>query len=140
MKILMPVDGSAVAKRMLAYVAVHEELFGREHDYLAFTAVLPVPTYAARFLDRAALEAYHREQAEEVLATVRAYAAQQGWKLRTSWAVGSPAEAIVGCAQAENPDLIVMGTHGHSALGNVVLGSVAAGVLARCKVPVLFVR
>jgi len=33
-----------------------------------------------------------------------------------------------------------MGTHGHSSLGNVILGSVASGVLARCKVPVLLIR
>jgi nucleotide-binding universal stress UspA family protein len=38
------------------------------------------------------------------------------------------------------PDLIVMGTHGHSALGNVVMGSVATGVLARCKAPVLLIH
>jgi nucleotide-binding universal stress UspA family protein len=33
-----------------------------------------------------------------------------------------------------------MGSHGHSALGNIVLGSVATGVLARCTVPVLLIR
>jgi nucleotide-binding universal stress UspA family protein len=33
-----------------------------------------------------------------------------------------------------------MGSHGQSALGNVVLGSVASGVLARCDVPVLLIR
>ncbi|WP_280156486.1 universal stress protein [Piscinibacter sp. XHJ-5] len=43
-------------------------------------------------------------------------------------------------AEAESPDLIVMGTHGHTALGHVVLGSVASGVLARCKAPLLLVR
>jgi nucleotide-binding universal stress UspA family protein len=36
--------------------------------------------------------------------------------------------------------LIVMGSHGHSSLGNVVLGSVANRVLARCKTPVLLIR
>jgi nucleotide-binding universal stress UspA family protein len=33
-----------------------------------------------------------------------------------------------------------MGSHGHTALGNLALGSVATGVLARCKVPVLLIR
>ena len=33
-----------------------------------------------------------------------------------------------------------MGTHGHSALGNAVLGSVTQGVLARCKLPMLLVH
>jgi nucleotide-binding universal stress UspA family protein len=32
-----------------------------------------------------------------------------------------------------------MGTHGHSALGSVLLGSVTTGVLARCKVPMLLI-
>ena len=32
-----------------------------------------------------------------------------------------------------------MGTHGHSALANAVLGSVAQGVLARCQLPMLLV-
>jgi nucleotide-binding universal stress UspA family protein len=37
-------------------------------------------------------------------------------------------------------DLVVMGSHGHSALANLVMGSVATQVLAHCKVPVLLVR
>jgi nucleotide-binding universal stress UspA family protein len=32
-----------------------------------------------------------------------------------------------------------MGTHGHSALGGLVLGSVASGVLARAHRPILLV-
>ena len=33
-----------------------------------------------------------------------------------------------------------MGSHGHSALGNLIMGSVATRVLADSKVPVLLVR
>ena len=33
-----------------------------------------------------------------------------------------------------------MGSHGHGALGNLIIGSVATKVLASCKVPVLLVR
>lgn len=140
MKILLPVDGSAYTKRMLGYVAAHDELFGARHDYVAFHAVMPVSAYAGRFVDRAVLDAHYDEQAQEVLRSVQAFAAQQGWKLRTAFAPGHAAEAIAQFVQTEKPDLIVMGTHGHSALGNMLLGSVATGVLARCKAPVLFVR
>jgi nucleotide-binding universal stress UspA family protein len=59
--------------------------------------------------------------------------------LRTAYACGHAAEQIARRVQRERPDLVVMGTHGHSALGSVMLGSVAQGVLARCKVPVLLV-
>jgi nucleotide-binding universal stress UspA family protein len=99
-----------------------------------------VPPNAARFLDRGILETYYRERAEEVLRTVKRFAEQQGWKVRVTHAVGQPAEAIASFAKVEKPNLIVMGTHGHSALGNVLLGSVASGVLARCETPVLLVR
>jgi nucleotide-binding universal stress UspA family protein len=35
---------------------------------------------------------------------------------------------------------VMMGTHGHGPLGNLVMGSVATKVLASCEVPVLLVR
>jgi nucleotide-binding universal stress UspA family protein len=37
-------------------------------------------------------------------------------------------------------DLLVLGSHGHEALANVVLGSVATKVLALCTTPVLLIR
>ena len=140
MKILLPVDGSHYTKRMLSYVAAHEELLGRGHDYLLLTVIEPIPSYATSFLDRSTLETYDRQQAGQVLGPVRAFADQQGWTVRTSQVQGHPAEVIAALAESEKFDLIVMGTHGHSSLGNVILGSVASGVLARCKVPVLLIR
>jgi nucleotide-binding universal stress UspA family protein len=137
MKILLPVDGSDYTKRMLGYVAAHDELFGAAHDYTVFTAVAPIPTHAARFVDRQTLADYYSEQAESVLRPVRKFADQQHWKVSVVHGHAHAAEAIASLADELQPDLIVMGTHGHSALGNVVLGSVANGVLARCKVPVL---
>lgn len=140
MKILLPVDGSDYTKRMLAYIAAHDELLGAGHEYVVITAVPPIPAHAARFLDRSTLDTYYREQADEVLRPVKRFAEQQGWKIRASHVAGHASDVIAALATAEKPDLIVMGTHGHTALGNVVLGSVASGVLARCKVPTLLVH
>ena len=140
MKILLPVDGSDYTKRMLSYIAAHDELLGPGHEYIVFTAVTPIPPHATRFLDRNTVDDYYREQAEHVLKPVRAFADQQGWKIGVAHVPGHAAEAIAALAEAEKPGLIVMGTHGHSALGNAILGSVASGVLARCKVPVLLIR
>ncbi len=140
MKILLPVDGSDYTKRMLGYVAAHDELFGTAHEYTVFTAVAPIPAHATRFLDSQMLATYCNEQAESVLRPVRKFADQQHWKVSVVHVQGHAAEAIAALAQELQPDMIIMGTHGHSALGNVVLGSVANGVLARCKVPVLLIR
>src|SRR5438105_5194612 len=122
MKILLPVDGSDYTKRMLSYIAAHDELLGTGHEYIIFTAVAPIPAHAARFLDRGTLESYHRDQADEVLRPVKTFADQQGWKARTVHATGHAAGCIAAIVETEKPDLIVMGTHGHSALGNMLLG------------------
>jgi nucleotide-binding universal stress UspA family protein len=52
----------------------------------------------------------------------------------------TPAQAIIAVAAKEKCDLIVMGSHGHGALGQLVLGSVTTQVLAACNVPVLVHR
>ena len=54
--------------------------------------------------------------------------------------IGDPAMEIARHAQSGGYDLIVMGTRGHTALANRVLGSVATKVLAGTKVPVLFLH
>jgi len=139
MKILLAIDGSLVTKRMLSYVAAHDELFGPAHDYTVVNVVAPVPGHAARFLDPKTLDDYYRDEAEQVFKPIRSFAEMQHWKLRLIQAHGHAAEVIAATAETEHCDLVVMGTHGHSSLGNLVLGSVANGVLARCKKPVLLI-
>ena len=140
MKILLPVDGSHCTKRMLSYIAAHDELLGRGHEYLAFTAIAAIPAYATHLLERTTIDGYYQEEADKVLAPVMAFGAQQGWTIRALHDHGHAAEVIAAVAEKEHAELIVMGTHGHTSLGNVVLGSVASGVLARSKVPVLLIR
>ncbi|UUX97402.1 universal stress protein [Aquabacterium sp. J223] len=140
MKILLPVDGSPYTQRMLAQIGQNAELLGKQHEYTALTVVTPIPPHATRYLGSASLNDYYAEQAEAVLAPLREQATQNGWRLQTAHAVGSAADQIADYAASHPTDLLVMGTHGHGALGNMVLGSVTTGVIARVKVPVLLVR
>ena len=140
MKVLLAVDGSEYTKRMLSHIAAHDELLGPGHDYTVLTVIAPIPPHAARFLDRATLDSYYKEQADHVLRPVAAFAEQNGWKAQITHVQGQAADAIAEYAATVKPDLIVMGSHGHSALGSMVLGSVASGVMARCKAPVLLIR
>lgn len=52
---------------------------------------------------------------------------------------GDPAEAIVAASDAEDVDMIVLGSHGRGRLGRLVLGSISARVSeeARCRVMVV---
>ena len=140
MKILLPVDGSQYTKHMLGYVAAHEELFGSQHEYVFATVVAAVPPHVTHFVGKAALQGYYKDEADKVLAPVRSFAAQHGWNARFVPLEGAPAEVLSQLADTEKADLIVMGSHGHSALAGMILGSVANGVLARCKMPVLLIR
>ncbi|KWT93221.1 MULTISPECIES: universal stress protein [unclassified Variovorax] len=139
MKILLAVDGSSTTKRMLATLAAHEEILRGDNQYTALTIVPPVTPRAAAFLSRATVESWYHEEAEKVLSPVRAFAEQNGWVLDARFALGRAGDAIVALADEGGFDMIVMGTHGHSALVNVVMGSTATQVLAGTKKPVLLI-
>lgn len=53
---------------------------------------------------------------------------------------GHPAEEVVAFAERNKVDLIVMGTHGHTGLARLLMGSVAEHVLRHAPCPVLTVR
>jgi nucleotide-binding universal stress UspA family protein len=140
MKILLAVDGSVYSKRMLAYIAAHEELLGPEREYTVITVVNPLPARMAAALDRTTIDSYYADEADKVLKPVLAFAAQQGWTTNALKPVGRPADLIAEAARGGKVDLVVMGSHGHSSVGGLLLGSVTQRVLALCPVPVLIVR
>jgi nucleotide-binding universal stress UspA family protein len=53
---------------------------------------------------------------------------------------GDPGESIVSAAEAENVDLVVVGTHGRGTIGRLILGSVSDHVVRNAPCPVLVVR
>jgi len=140
MKILLAVDGSTYTKRMLAYIAAHDELIGSSNQITVITAVTAVPPHVTGFIDSATLQQYYADEAEAVLKPVRAFAEQNKWQPTFTSAVGNAADVIAKAANEGKFDLVVMGSHGHSALGSLVMGSVTARVMAHCTAPVLIVR
>ncbi len=53
---------------------------------------------------------------------------------------GYPAEEVLAIAEAEDADMIVMGTHGRKGIDRILFGSVAEKIVKSSKVPVLTVR
>jgi nucleotide-binding universal stress UspA family protein len=140
MKILVAVDGSSFTKRMLAYLTAHDEFPGRGHDYTVLHTVPPVPPRAAAVLDKATLDGYYQDEAEKVFKPIRTFLMKQGLEAKFVYKIGHAAETIASFAEKGKYDLMVMGSHGHGSLTNLVMGSVATKVLAKCTVPVLLVR
>lgn len=86
---------------------------------------------AQRAADAGARREFERLVTRAERAGVRASAAvARGW----------PPEQIVKLARRRGAGLIVMGTHGRTGLGRLVLGSVAERVIATAACPVLTVR
>ncbi len=65
--------------------------------------------------------------------------AKQGLSVTAVTVQGYPDEKIVSEAEKLEADLIIMGSHGHGALHNLLVGSVTEGVLRKAPCPVLVV-
>lgn len=77
-----------------------------------------------------------RKEMTKLLKTARA----AGIKVRSKIVAGSPSDGIVREARALRADMIVIGTHGRTGIGRLLLGSVASRVIATSPCPVLAVR
>lgn len=139
MKILLAIDGSSYTKKMLAYLAAHD-LFSSKNEYTAFSAQLILPNQARDALGKDLIRKYYEDEGQRVMAPVIKFLARHGVTAKCLWKPGKPGELIAKIASEGKFDLVVMGSHGHSALVNLVMGSVATEVLAGCRVPALIIR
>ena len=140
MKILLAVEGSSYTKKMLAYLTTHNELFSTNNEYTVFTVQAALPPRARAAVGKEVVAKYHLDEAEKVLAPVAKFLLRHGIDAKSSWKTGHAGESIANMADSGAFDLVVMGSHGHGTLVNLVMGSVATQVLAHCKTPVLLVR
>jgi nucleotide-binding universal stress UspA family protein len=79
-------------------------------------------------------------QADDAATRVHDHLAERGIEVDKVVLRGNPEKLILETAAARGADLIVMGTHGRTGWERVMVGSVAASVIAESKVPVLAVK
>jgi nucleotide-binding universal stress UspA family protein len=82
------------------------------------------------------LRATAQKELDAVAATVRA----NGVRVRGVLLAGNAAEGLIGVANENGVELLVMGTHGRTGLKKLVMGSVASHVVATAPCPVLTVH
>ncbi|WP_255702743.1 universal stress protein [Antarcticibacterium sp. 1MA-6-2] len=78
-----------------------------------------------------------REMTEDYLKTAADHLADPS--VSTYLAEGDAARAILDYADEWNADLIVFGTHSHSVLEKLFMGTVASTILEKTKIPVFVV-
>jgi nucleotide-binding universal stress UspA family protein len=140
MKILLAVDGSPYTKKMLAYLSAHDELFSTKHQYCLFNVQPAIPSRVQRVIGKENIKKYYAEEAEKVLAPAMKFLLRHGLQVKGDWKVGHASAQITQACADGAVDLLVMGSHGHGVLVNMVMGSVATQVIASSRVPVLLVR
>lgn len=140
MKIIVAVDGSKYTKKAVAYLCANNELLGSDPSVQLLNVQAPLPPHVKRFLDEETVNSYYDTEAKKALGPAEKLFKQQGVKVITKTIVGHAAPEIVAYAKKQKAQMIVMGTHGHGALGRALMGSVAQKVVADSDMPVLLIQ
>jgi nucleotide-binding universal stress UspA family protein len=140
-RILVPLDGSPVAERILPTVSNVAQAM--EAEIILFQ--VPIAhvtgwTTGDWYIPVQGVLQTPEEDAEAYLTSVADGLREQGLEVSTATAIGAVASCIVDFAEANKVDLIAMCTHGRTGLARWALGSVADRVLRAGGVPILLVR
>lgn len=145
-KILVPVDGSKVSLKAAKFAV---ELAKQTEASLTLLSVNDKRFFVEQIVPASVSPTHVTESVEDYLKQVAQFATDAVIKLCEREDVqykvvireGHPVEEIVNEATKAKVDLIVMGSHGKSALKAAVLGSVTYGIMHKnTKIPVLIVR
>jgi nucleotide-binding universal stress UspA family protein len=137
-KILVPIDFSENALKAARYAGMLAEKSGAAlsffHAFEDVTNLVQQPfSLGEKYFEEIRnarsrdLEEFRRKLAAEYSSVVTETALEQG----------SAVDAILHFAERCNPDLIVMGTKGASGMKEILIGSIAAGVIGQSRWPVL---
>jgi nucleotide-binding universal stress UspA family protein len=133
--ILVPLDGSELAERALAYATALSIPTGAR-----LILVRAVRAHTLPGTDQRSAQADAVRAAEEYLFDVAVGLIGRGFQCECATPYGNAAKWIVEDAGLRHADLIVMTTHGRTGPGRWLLGSVAESVVANASVPVLVER
>lgn len=140
MKILLAADGSSYTKKALAYLVTHEELAGADGEVVVLNVQPAVPPRVRGAVGAEIVAGFHQEEADKVLKPIERFLKRHDLAFTAKWVVGHAGQEIVRAAKKEKAQLVLMGTHGHGALGRALMGSVAQRVVTESEVPVLLVK
>lgn len=137
LKILVPLDGSELAERVLLVAVRLAEGVGA--SLVLLTAVAHLPWKEKTDPVAQAIQS-HKYEAGLYLKGVRSQLQPTTVTIETAVISGSPANAIINYAGQNDISLIVMSTHGRSGLTRWTFGRVAEKVLRRAPCPTVVLR
>jgi nucleotide-binding universal stress UspA family protein len=148
-RILVALDGSDLAERVLPYVESLAIQFGSTVVFLRTVAPpgaiiagsgAGADPVAGPIVDATPIVDAERQEATSYLRSVAQRLRDAGVETELDVLEGRPAPTIVGRSTELGIDLIAMTTHGRGGLRRLVMGSVAEEVLRHASCPILLVR
>ena len=131
MRILVPLDCSAELDGIFPWVRMFLE---PRETRLVFVHVSPADVHEP---GRPAVWAKCQDECQPYMTEVAAKFKEWGDQIDLHVHIGSPSDEILVLAREQKSDLILMRTHALTRISRVLLGSVAAEVVARSDVPVM---
>lgn len=140
MKILLPIDGSALSLNEVHF-ALRLLHTGLKAELLLVNVQAPANLYEiVNQPDPALREQVNQAAGQHALAPALAALTAAGVPCESVVVTGSPATALLELIELHQCDLVVMGTHGAGPLRSAWEGSVAQDLLHLAPVPVLLVK
>ena len=140
-KFLLPIDFSGASIKILQYAIF---LAGKYNAKIFIVSVVEYPYTLSGFPSSRLGSEYEEKMiriAEKNMASfIEENRDLMPVSLESSILKGHPAEKIISYAEMENFDLIIMGTHGHTSLKKMLIGSVAEKVIKLASCPVLTIN
>jgi len=139
-KLLVPLDGSTTAERVLPFAHILAETLKLPVELLEVVDIAAATAHIAadkaRYLDKIITEGENasREHLAEIARTFT------GLKVTCQVLRGRPADLIIERAEGDHGTLIAMATHGRSGINRWMMGSVAEKVLRGTKASLFLVR
>ncbi|MBI3902592.1 MAG: universal stress protein [Nitrosomonadales bacterium] len=141
MKVLIPIDGSASAERVVDHVIASTAWLKEAPQICLLNVQWKLASGNVKFfIGQDAINDYYREQGMAALDAARKKLDAAGLAYSYHISIGTPAEAIVQYAQEQQVDQIAMGAQGQDTLTTVLLGSVVNKVMHLASMPVLLVK
>ena len=142
-KILVPLDGSELAEKVLPHVTALAKGFGAEPTLVSVVEIsLGVAGAKLEAIPAVAAESKAALKAEAMFYLQKIQQGLKGAGVEAAVAVleGDVASEIITYAEQKGYDLIAMATHGRSGIGRFIMGSIAEKVVRGAIKPVLLIR
>jgi nucleotide-binding universal stress UspA family protein len=141
MRIAIAVDGSPISQAAVKYAASLARSLRDGPSIQLISVDEPLMLMAEARMGHAAVERYHSQNHRYATRRAQASLARAGFAFIVHTIEHEdPAYAIVAHLKKHPCDLLVMGSHGRSAMKSAMLGSVTSKVLSHCRVPLTIVR